>query len=219
MITRRTLLRRALQLGLASVALGGYAVAGEPFRLRIQRYRPRPPDWPDELGLRIAVLADLHACRPWMGPGRIKRIVSQTNALNADLIVLLGDYAAGHRFVSASVHSSEWAPILGGLTAPLGVHAVLGNHDWWDDRRAQREGHGPTIYHRRLADAGINVLENRAVRIRTTHGPFWLRDWETSWLFRRIAAGQATLARRRRFARHHSTNHRHRPCHPASARA
>lgn len=174
MITRRTFLRRAFQLGLASVALGGYAVAGEPMRLRVQRYRPKPAYWPDNLGLRIAVLADLHACKPWMGPGRIKRIVSQTNALNADLIVLLGDYAAGHRFVSASVHSAEWAPILGDLAAPLGVHAILGNHDWWDDRGAQRRGHGPTIYHGRLADAGINVLENRAIRINSPHGPFWL---------------------------------------------
>ena len=30
-----------------------------------------------------------------------------------------------------------------GLKAPLGVHAILGNHDWWDDRTVQREGQGP----------------------------------------------------------------------------
>lgn len=184
MITRRTFLRRAFQLGLAGVTLGGYAVAGEPMRLRVQRYRPQPPGWPEELSLRIAVLADIHACRPWMGPSRIKRIVEQTNALDADLIVLLGDYVAGHRFVSSSVTSKEWAPILGNLEAPLGVHAVLGNHDWWDDRRAQSLGHGPTTTHNRLADVGVNVLENQAIRISSAQGQFWLAGLGDQLAFR-----------------------------------
>lgn len=174
MITRRTFFRRFAQLAMAGAALGTYAVAGEPMRLRVQRYRPEPPGWPRELPLRIAALADIHACRPWMGPDRIAGIVAQTNALRPDLIVLLGDFSTGHRFVAGPVHATEWAPILGGLTAPLGVHAVLGNHDWWDDPAAQRRGRGPTIYHGRLADAGINVLENDAIRLRTRAGAFWL---------------------------------------------
>ena len=174
MITRRTLLRRMGHLTLLGGAAGGYAVAGEPMRLRVQRYRPNPPTWPSGLRLRIAALADLHACRPWMSPNRIARIVEKTNALNPDVTVLLGDYAAGHRFVSGKVDSSEWAPVLGRLKAPLGIHAVLGNHDWWDDRRAQSREQGPTIYHGRLADAGISVLENSAVRLETPNGAFWL---------------------------------------------
>ena len=174
MISRRTFLRRAFQLGLAGVALGGYAVAGEPMRLRVQRYRPQPPGWPSDLPLKIAVLADLHACRPWMGPDRIRRIVKQTNAMGADLIVLLGDYVASHRFITRPVVPDEWAPILAELTAPLGVHAIMGNHDWNDDRPAQARGYGPIMYHSRLVDVGINVLENRAVRLTTTRGDFWL---------------------------------------------
>ncbi len=174
MITRRTFLRRFAQLTAAGFLLGGYAVAGEPMRLRVQRYRPKPPGWPAGRRVRIAVLSDLHACRPWMGPERIAGIVRQTNALKPDVTVLLGDYSTGHKFRSAAVHSTEWAPVLGGLRAPLGVHAVLGNHDWWDDLGAQKRGRGPTIYHGRLADAGIRVLENDAVRLSTPDGPFWL---------------------------------------------
>lgn len=174
MITRRTLFRRFAQIALTGAALSGYAIAAEPMRLRVQRYWPNPPGWPRDLPLRIAALADIHACRPWMGPERIAGIVARTNALKPDLIVLLGDYSTGHRFVARPVRSAEWAPILGGLRAPLGVHAVLGNHDWWDDRAAQRRGHGPTRYHGRLADAGINVLENDAIRLTTPDGPFWL---------------------------------------------
>lgn len=174
MLSRRTFLRRLLQLGAAGTLLGGYAVAGEPMRLKVQRYRPNPPGWPQGLRLRIAALADIHACRPWMGPGRIAGIVEAANRLRPDLTVLLGDYAAGHRFRSSAVESAEWAPILGSLDAPLGVHAIMGNHDWWDDRGAQKRGAGPTIYHRRLADAGINVLENQAVKLTTPTGRFWL---------------------------------------------
>ena len=174
MITRRTFFRRIAQFALAGTALGSYAVAAEPMRLRIQRHRPNPPGWPANIALRIAVLADIHACRPWMGPERIDGIVQQTNALRPELIVLLGDYAASHRFVSRPVHADEWAPVLGELTAPLGVHAILGNHDWWDDQAAQRRGGGPTIYHHHLAEAGINVLENDAIRLRTSGGVFWL---------------------------------------------
>ena len=37
---------------------------------------------------------------------RIRSIVERTNALGADLIVLLGDYVAGHRFVTR-VHSRQ----------------------------------------------------------------------------------------------------------------
>ncbi len=38
------------------------------------------------------------------------------------------------------IPANEWAPVLAGLKAPLGVHAILGNHDWWEDKIIQREG-------------------------------------------------------------------------------
>ena len=64
---------------------------------RITRYRSAPPRWPAGLELTIAALADIHACDPWMTPERIRSIVERTNGLGADMIVLLGDYVAGHR--------------------------------------------------------------------------------------------------------------------------
>ena len=61
-----------------------------------------------------------------------------------------------------------------GLKAPLGVHAILGNHDWWDDRQVQREGQGPTVARRALEAAGIPVYENDAQRIFKDGRAFWL---------------------------------------------
>ena len=174
-VTRRQVLR-TLGLGAAgSLALGSYAVAVEPLRrLAVTRYAVTPPGWTPGLRLRVALVADLHACEPWMGVGRIERIVAATNALSPDLVLLLGDYAAGPRPRTADVPAEAWAGALAGLAAPLGRYAVMGNHDWWDDAAAQRRGHGPTVGHVALERAGIHVLENDAVRLVHDGRPFWV---------------------------------------------
>lgn len=174
MITRRKFLK---MLGLAatfSVSLGGYAFAIEPMRLRVQRYALKPTNWPDDLKLKFVALADIHACKPWMSAERITYIVDQVNKLQPDLIVLLGDYAAGHPWVTARVHSRDWSAALSALTAPLGVHAILGNHDWWDDSAAQMRGQGPVFGQTALENVGISVYENDAVRLEKNGSAFWL---------------------------------------------
>ncbi len=174
MISRRHFLKLFGGLG----ALGGSTTAygfGEPaLQLRVTRYNLSPPQWPADFKLRIAVIADLHACDPWMSLDRIEGIVERTNALNADVIVMLGDYVAGHRKVTRFIPAEEWAPVLGGLKAPLGVHAILGNHDWWEDKEVQREGKGLTVARRALEAAGIPVYENDAMRLSKGGRPFWL---------------------------------------------
>ena len=124
--------------------------------------------------MKIAAIADLHACDPWMSLDRINGIVERTNALGADIIVLLGDYVAGHRHVTRYIPANEWAPVLAGLKAPLGVHAILGNHDWWEDNQVQSDGFGPTRSRRALEAAGIPVYENDVVRLTKGGHPFWL---------------------------------------------
>ncbi|MFN5714070.1 MAG: metallophosphoesterase, partial [Bradyrhizobium sp.] len=101
-------------------------------------------------------------------------IVDRTNALNPDIIVLLGDYVAGLRHVTRFIPASEWAAVLKGLKAPLGVHAVLGNHDYWEDKMVQRLGQGTPVARRALERAGIPVYENDAVRLVKDNRPFWL---------------------------------------------
>jgi predicted MPP superfamily phosphohydrolase len=175
MISRRTFLSATTLLGTLGAATSAYALAVEPLeRPRITRYALKPARWPEGLDLKIAVLADLHACEPWMSVERIGSIVAETNALAADLIVLLGDYVVSHRFVSGRVAAHAWAQALSGLKAPLGVHAVLGNHDWWQDRQVQRTGKGVPMARRALEAAGIPVYENDAVRIKASGGAFWL---------------------------------------------
>ena len=175
MISRRHLIRSVGGLSALGISTAAYGIGVEPeLRPRITRYHPTPRQWPADFSLKIAVIADIHACDPWMSLQRIEAIVEQANALKPDLIVLLGDYVAGHHHVTRIIPADEWARVLTGLKAPLGVHAVMGNHDYWDDKVVQRAGRGPTVAHRALEAAGIPVYENDVVRLTRDGRPFWL---------------------------------------------
>jgi uncharacterized protein len=165
-------------LGLAGIAGGttaAYAAGVEPFDLVITRYRPVPPGWPADRRLTIAVIADLHAGGPNMGLAQVRAAVDATQSLRADLIVLLGDYFATHRFVTERVPHAAWAAELKRLSAPLGVWAIFGNHDWWHDIDGTR---------RALARVDIPVLENEAVLIGAPGARFWLAGLGDTIAFR-----------------------------------
>src|ERR1700709_413062 len=110
MISRRQFFRFIGGLGALGASTAAYGF-GEPLlQLRVARYDITPKQWPADLSLKIAVIADLHAGDPWMSLPRIEAIVARTNALDADIIVMLGDYVAGHRRVTRTIPASEWAP-------------------------------------------------------------------------------------------------------------
>ncbi len=160
---------------LSVASFSAYAIGIEPMLLtRVKRYALKPPNWPAGLRLRIVALADIHACRPWMTPERIASLAEQANALQPDVIVLLGDYIAGMRLTAEPVAAPEWASALAGLKAPLGVWSVLGNHDWWEDPTAQATGTGPTVAGAALELVGIPVLENDVVRLEKDGHGFWV---------------------------------------------
>ncbi len=201
MPTRRAVLRTTLGAAVAAgVSLAAYATVIEPWlRLVLAEYRPRPPGWPADLPLSVAVLADLHAGEPLMPLARIEAIVAAANALRPDLIVLLGDYAASHRYVTRPVPMREVARALAALRAPLGVHAIAGNHDWWDDPEAmRRRGAVPPAWSRVLEEAGLPVMSNAAPR---PSRPRLLAARSRRPLGLPARAGRV-VARRRRPARH-----------------
>src|SRR5215210_1775702 len=68
----------------AGLGVGAIEMRGVPLSL---------PEWPASLaGLRVAVVADLHAGSPQIGLDRVERIVSRVNAEGVDLVALVGDY-------------------------------------------------------------------------------------------------------------------------------
>ncbi len=184
-ITRRQFVK---SLGLATVGtagFGGYALA-EPWGTGVTRYRVSPPNWPKGLSLKLALIADVHACDPFMSVERIRGIVEQTHSLEPDAVLLLGDYVASHSLgrYATPVKHADWARALGHLKAPLGVHAVLGNHDWWDDLAVQKRGSGCPRAGLALQDAGIILHDNTAMRLAKDGFGVWLAglgDQQALW--------------------------------------
>jgi predicted MPP superfamily phosphohydrolase len=168
-LTRRGVLRAGLGFaGFAGVMLpstAAYAAAEAAGDLVVTGYRVSPPGWPAGRRLTVTVIADLHAGGPNMGHARVRQVVDAANALKSDLVVVLGDYFATHRFVTEVVPPAAWAGELARLRAPLGVHAVLGNHDWWYAPKATRKA---------LGDVGLPVMENDAVLLGAPGERFWL---------------------------------------------
>jgi predicted MPP superfamily phosphohydrolase len=171
MLTRRQFLLGAGASVASGLAFTGYAFGVEPmYRLDVAEYRLISPSWPSDFPLTIAVVADVHAIDPWMTAERIAGIANFTNTLGADIVLLAGDYETGlaepFRRLSRAVSMERCAEALARLRAPLGVHAVLGNHDMEaDEARAVKAAF---LRHH------IPILENRAVRIVKDGRPFWL---------------------------------------------
>src|SRR4029079_6117585 len=107
-MNRRAFFRWLGGLALSGAAVTTYAFGIEPgFLLRVQHYAPALHRWPPDFKLRIVALADIHMGEPYMSRERLERIVAAANALNPDLVLLLGDYAAGHRFVTRKVSITD----------------------------------------------------------------------------------------------------------------
>ncbi len=105
-----------------------------------------------------------------MPAARLWQVIAAIDSLGADLVAVMGDYLADHRFVTSHVPMTEVARAIATLRAPLGVYAVMGNHDWRADPQAQRRLQGPVAYARALAEAGVRVLENQAHRVEAGGG-------------------------------------------------
>jgi uncharacterized protein len=141
--------------GVAVAAAAYRALWWEPRHVRLTRRAVALPQWPEHLdGLRVAVIADLHTGAPYVSPAKVSRVVERVNAEGPDLVALLGDYVDRQVAGATGVAPDAVAAALGRLRAPLGVTAVLGNHDWTEGGREIASA---------LSGAGIAVLENEAV--------------------------------------------------------
>ena len=168
-----------VKLGLLAVA--AFAVAAplgwgfliEPASLRNEDYEVAIPGWPAGCdGLRIAVLADLHVGSPWNGKGKLDRVIALTEQAHPDLILLAGDFVIHGVRGGTFTPPEQIAASLRRLSAPRGVWAVLGNHDWWFDAPRVRAA---------LESNGIPVLEDAATRIHTNTCGFWLAGIGDYW--------------------------------------
>jgi predicted MPP superfamily phosphohydrolase len=136
----------------------GYRI--EPTWLELnQRIIPIADLAPTFHGFRIAQLSDFH-CSRQVTPAYLREAVELAQEQNADLVVLTGDFIhQGYKYID------QVSDILGALTAPHGVFAVLGNHDF-SVRNAlgfRRHRHLHRAVAKGLTARGIRVLHNEMV--------------------------------------------------------
>jgi predicted MPP superfamily phosphohydrolase len=139
------------------LSLGLWAFVLEPSSLESNRYELTIPGWPAEQdGLFVALLSDLHVGSPGNGLEKLERIVAEVNRARPHLVLLAGDYVVTGMPGGETVPPEAIAPVLAKIEAPLGVFAVLGNHDYWYD--------GPRVG-AAFELAGVRVLENESLRL------------------------------------------------------
>lgn len=141
-------------IALAVTAIGYRNATADPIvrpaQVGMASWPPRTPP------LRVALLSDLHVAGPDMPPERLARIVRQVNAAKPDLVLIAGDLVSDKRVSTHRYEVAEAVAPLRGIAAPLGVVAVLGNHDHWRDT---------TAFRRELPRIGVRVLANEALRV------------------------------------------------------
>ena len=169
----RKLWNALLVFAILALALGLWAFWIEPARLTTHRFNLKIPHWlPEHHGLKVAVLTDLHVGSPHNGIEKLKKVVAHTNDEHPDLVVILGDLVVQDVVGGHFIEPEPIAEVLRDLRAPLGVIAVLGNHDWWyDGARVEKA----------LKTTGIEVLENRAHAVQLKGKVFWIVGIADLW--------------------------------------
>src|SRR5712692_5772284 len=160
-----------LLLLILSCGVWGFFI--EPSRLVVHQDTIQINNWPKELsGLCIALIADIHTGEPFIDDNKLRKIVELTSQQNPDLIVLLGDYMSPNSWHSHRVEPEVTAAAMKNLHAPLGVYAILGNHDWWYNGAKVR---------RAFEANGIPVLDDEVAEIKWRNGSFWLVGLADAW--------------------------------------
>jgi predicted MPP superfamily phosphohydrolase len=102
-------------------------------------------------GVKILFISDIHA-GPFLSKARLEGVFAHLAGLRADVVLHGGDLATSN-VKEAAVHAAT----LAGLTAPLGVYAVLGNHDHYT-----RDLPGLAALWR---SCGVRTLDNEVVAL------------------------------------------------------
>ncbi len=152
-LTRRAWIRVIIYSGLAIAGGAGYVSSK-----RLEAVHTDVPldGLPERLdGVKIGVIADFHA-GAFTTREDILQAIGIVNEERPDLIALLGDYVDGaYSHSRRNVEKGSYVfDALKRLKAPLGIYAVLGNHDHWTDAALVRK---------KLSRLPLVILNNQSV--------------------------------------------------------
>jgi len=184
MLRRKRLLRKLLPVAvLVTLLAGAWPFWWEPSSLVVVHRKLEVSPWHREhAGLKVAVMSDLHIGAPYQSEEALRKLVEVTNAQRPDIVLILGDFVIQDVAFGRFVVPEKIAQGLSELHAPLGVFAVLGNHDWWFDGVRVSTA---------LQSNGIHVLENEDFKLTYRGRSFWIAGIGDLWTHRAHVA--ATL--------------------------
>ena len=153
----REVTRKMFNIGLACVWLANLALLAvevdglyiEPFDIHTTELRLSGPSKASGEPLRILHLTDLHIERITR---REVELIQQVNALQPDLILLTGDYA-NIDYLDDAHTLRDTRTVVGQLSAPYGVYAVIGSVD------------GPQVMNKVFSGLPVTVLEDRVQKL------------------------------------------------------
>jgi predicted MPP superfamily phosphohydrolase len=120
----------------------------EPYWVEKKQYVINNNEIPEMFdGMKIVFLTDIHH-GVFFSRARVRNIVNSVNRLDADIVLLGGDYVEGSpRYIQPCFNE------LGLLRAKYGVFGVLGNHDHWQ---------GADSCRKEMQKSGIRSIDNNA---------------------------------------------------------
>ncbi len=148
----------ASAVGFLTIAYGSFI---EPRRLRVRRYAVGT----GKRALSVAFLSDIHV-GPYKKAPWVRHLVRRAQALKPDVILLGGD------FLYKNAADLPQLEPLKDLRAPLGVYAILGNHDEWVSRKESLAW---------FEASGIPLLHNRSVRVENKGASVVIAGAEDDW--------------------------------------
>ena len=144
----------------------------EPFMLETETVSLTSDHLPADVGqLRLVYLSDIHA-GPFFPQNRVDNLVRTINRLNADLVLLGGDYAVD------SDGAVEFFKTLPTINSRYGVYGVMGNHD-----RTVPESNLAKIKSA-MVSAGVTPIVNDVMSVRIGASSIYLAgidDWDNGW--------------------------------------
>jgi predicted MPP superfamily phosphohydrolase len=131
--------------------LKSLSIDNQFYDLEVVQYDLYLPHWPKAFsGLSLVQLSDIHYGK-YTHKDYLRMVFEEAKKLKPDLFAFTGDFVS---------HFKDIAPMKGllkGFKAPLGVYALLGNHDHWAGAAAMRKI---------LEEDGIRVFQNEVVYLK-----------------------------------------------------
>jgi uncharacterized protein len=152
-VSRRIFLRRGMY------TLTAASFTGTAYGALVERIRPESTtaefpiaSLPPVLdGFTIALASDVHSSI-FMTKREMDEYVALINSMNADLVVVTGDFVN-----SLTDEVYPFAESFSALKAPHGVYGVMGNHDFFAS--------DPELVAREVNDCGVRLLRNDRITI------------------------------------------------------